>query len=461
MNPPFLYRTTYDRQRSKTGLVHIGYGNFHRAHQAVYIDDLMEKTGDLNWGIAAVNLRDTESASFAHSAKAHEGYIVKSIAPDGTESHRQVRPHQAFIDATKQKEAALDMLTQETVKAVTITVTESGYYLDRNSTLAIEEDMQQTIYGYLAESLGRRAASIDQPITILCCDNMRSNGHILKRALIKYIESTGDNRLVDWVEGKVTFPCSMVDRITPKPTKILEDEIKDYFPNHSISPVHAEAYSEWVLEDNFASMMPDLAQSGVKIVKTVEPFEEAKIRMLNGGHSGLAYLGALAGHKTFDEAMRDPVLKKHFAQFETEEVLPGLGNSLPFDPKAYLAEITERFENRGIADSLERICMDGYSKMSLYIRPTLASCLEQGIIPQASFDSIASWVIYARRCKAGHSQVLYHEPYWDRLAPMIEKGQEEQVAQDPNIWGDLPKRFPHFVSGIVSAIQRMDEKWQV
>ena len=470
MNSNTLYHTNYDRRQCKIGMVHIGYGNFHRAHQAVFIDDIMEKTGDLNWGIAAVNLRASETELFMRSAQASEGYIVKTIAPNGDESYRLVRAHLAFVDAPSDEIKANNILNDKDVKIVTITVTESGYYLDQNSELDLNEQIikdsldgikRETIYDYLAKALAERARGVGTPITIFCCDNMRSNGHILKKAVLKFVDAKGDKDLFDWISKNVSFPSSMVDRITPKTSDLLQDEISANFPDHAVSPVNAETYLQWVIEDDFASDVPDFATAGVQVVSEIEPFEEAKIRILNGGHSGLAYLGVLAGHDTFDQAMRDPSLGKHFGKFESEEVLPGLGNTVPFDTSAYLHEITARFENKGIADNLERICMDGYSKMATYIRPTLEGCLEKGITPEACFESIASWIIFARRFKDGKSPIHYHEPYWDKLAPMIEEGQEEQVATDPNIWGDLPQRFENFVPGVVSAIHRMDKKWQV
>ena len=469
MNNIPLYQTSYDKQSCNIGIVHIGYGNFHRAHQAVYIDDYMETSGDLNWGIAAVNLRKSESETFETAAQASDGYIVKTIAPDSSVNFRLVRSHIAFIDASSDQDAAFNILNNETVKTLTITVTESGYYLDQNNNLDLSNDIikdslngthQETIYAYLSAALQCRADGVSAPITILSCDNMRSNGTILKNALLSYISAMGNEALSSWVRENVTFPCSMVDRITPQSSQALSEEISERFHHHATAPVHAETFIQWVIENNFANDMPSLDQVGVQIVPDVEPFEEAKIRILNGGHSGLAYLGVLAGHQTFDEAMRDPLLEAHFNKFEIEEVLHGLGTSIPFDTKDYLSQIKARFENSGIADNLERICMDGYSKMAIYIRPTLESCLEKGIIPEAGFDTVASWIIYARRCKEGISSVPYHEPCWDKLLPMIEKGHEAELASDPNLWGDLPERFDSFVPNMVTAIHRMDEKWQ-
>ncbi len=464
-----LLQTDYARSGCDIGVVHLGYGAFHRAHQAVFIDDYMQQTGDQRWGIAAVNLRTAEADAFAEAAKAENGYVVKSISPDGAVEFRSVRSHLAFVDATSDPDKAADLLTLPSVSVVTITVTESGYYFDENGDLdvtappvaaGIAGETSETVYAYLAEALRRRAAQLDQPISILCCDNIRSNGQVLENALLGYLEAKGEGELADWVRDNTTFPCSMVDRITPRSTQGLKDEVSRLFPQTAHSPVHAEEFTQWVIEDRFAAATPDLSQVGVQIVSDVEPYEEAKIRILNGGHVGLAYLGALAGHQTFDQAMRDPSLRPHFERWEKSEVLPGLGNHTPFDTTDYLGEIANRFENEGIADHLERICMDGYSKMAIYIRPTLEACLQKGILPEAGFDCVAAWIVTARHHQSGKIGFPYHEPYWDKLAPMIMKGKESEIASDPQIWGDLPQRFDNFVPGLIAAIQRMDQKWQ-
>ena len=446
----------------------MGYGAFHRAHQAVYVDDYMEVTGDLRWGIAAVNLRGSESAGFAQAAGAQAGYLLKSIAPDGALAFRAVRSHLRFVDGAEDLGGALDLFTLNSVRAATMTVTESGYSFKDDWSLDLEAapiaaelsgGPVRTIYGFLAHALARRAEAIDAPITLMCCDNIRSNGKVLKDALLTYLEASGRSDLASWTRARATFPCSMVDRITPRATPELAAEVAATFPDYSASPIHAEAFTQWALQDNFAAEMPDLTKVGVQVVDNVEPYEEAKIRILNGGHISLTYLGALAGHRTFDEAMRNDDIRPHFDRFETEEVLVGLGDSIPFDTREYLGEIAERFENPGIADQLERICMDGYSKMAIYIRPTLRACLAMGITPGAGYDCVASWVVYARRFKAGVMPVAYHEPLWDRLSPMLEPGREAELAADPTIWGDLPKRFDGFVPDLVAAIKRMEEQW--
>ena len=464
-----LYKTNYNLAHCKTGIVHLGYGAFHRAHQSVYIDDYMEKTGDLNWAITAINLRSSESGAFTKMADAKSNYVLKEIDPDGTLKYRLVRSHAEHIDATISRLRAIEKVCEKQVKVISATVTESGYYFKNDWSLdlsaepiaaGLKGEQVETIYDFLAAALQARALSDAGPISVLCCDNIRDNGNVLKNALITYLAAQDNDSLVSWVQENVTFPCSMVDRITPRTTEALETEIKTYWGQYAQPPVHSEAFIQWVLENNFASDFPDLSEVGVEIVADVAPFEEAKIRILNGGHTGLAYLAALAGHETFDQAMQDQEIRVHFDAWERNEVLIGLDTNIPFDTVAYLGEIASRFENGGIADNLERICMDGYSKMSIYIRPTLSACLKLGVLPKAGFDCIASWVVYARCVQEGVCEVPYHEPLWDRVEPLVAVGNEARLASDTELWGDLPNQYNEYVPALVAAIEKMDKKWR-
>ena len=465
---PTLYRSKYNRCAVKTGVVHLGYGAFHRAHQAIYFDDYMDKTGDLNWGIAAVNLRASEAQTFAASKKVTDGYLVKTTAADGLQEMRLVRSHVNFVDWSVDHVLAEQLLAEPNVHIITITVTESGYFLNadgnldlNNPTIAHEIDGGElsSVYAFLAHALKIRMEQLDEPISILCCDNIRSNGHMLRKNLTNYLQVSGNSTLAQWVLSNCSFPCSMVDRITPRATSELHDEVSAIFDDTELDPIHAESFTQWVLENNFAGPKPELYRVGVEVVSDVDPYEEAKIRILNGGHTALAYLGALAGYQTFDEAMRDSKLRVHFDNFEKLEVLPGLTVDLPFDRALYLDEITDRFCNKAIADQLERICMDGFSKMQLYIRPTLTSCLAQGMQPVYSYACIASWYVYARRFKSGDMPIPYHEPYWDQLSPMLNVGEETKFATNTQLWGELPQIYPEFTSALVAAIEKMDNSW--
>ena len=473
-NNEALYATSYDRAKCDIGVVHLGYGGFHRAHQAVYIDDYMQCTNDLRWGIAAVNLRASEAQFFEQVQKAENGYLLTTTTPDDVREMRLVRPHCQFLDWSKNTAEAENIVARSSVTIITITVTESGYYLNDDTTLNIDDPIiaqeiverfegrgQQSIYAYLSRALHARYQANGLPINILCCDNIRSNGKMLDRNFKKYLEVTGEHDLLGWIEENVSFPCSMVDRITPRTSEALAQETTELFGSVGLNPINSEAFKQWVVEDNFKAPMPDLPKVGTEFVVDVDPYEEAKIRILNGGHTGICYLGALAGHKTFDQAIRDPMLRVFFDNFETKEVLPGLDMPLPFNKSDYLLDVVDRFSNRAIADQLERICMDGYSKIPIYIRPTLESCLRQNIMPKYCYECIASWYVYARHFAAGKMPIHYHEPYWDQLKPLLAVGAEEDFARNKQLWADLPEKYSNFIDNLVLAIKEMDHKWQV
>ncbi|KMW57351.1 Mannitol dehydrogenase family protein [Candidatus Rhodobacter oscarellae] len=465
---PRLDASTYDRDAAKIGIVHLGYGAFHRAHMAVYLDAYMQASGDLDWGIAAVNLRGGDSAGFVAAREARDGYLLKTTSPEDQLRYQLIRPHVAFEDWAKTPARAEELAARESVHIISMTVTESGYFLDTNGDLDREDPTiaaeiaggaPASVYGYLTRALTLRAAVTGMPVTILCCDNIRENGRILERSFLTYLAALGRDDLAEWVRENATFPCSMVDRITPRTSETLIAEVTAAYPGRALAPIHGESFIQWVVEDRFAGPRPDLAQVGVQVVADVHPYEEAKIRILNGGHTGLCYLGALAGHQTFDQAMLDPALRAHFDAYETENVLPGLALELPFDRHAYLAEIAARFGNRAIADDLARICMDGWTKMQVFIRPTLEGCLAQGISPTRGYDCVASWYVYARRIAAGAMPIPYTEPFWDTLAPLLAPGQEEAMARSGALWADLPETYPEFAPGILTAINEMEETW--
>lgn len=467
---PVLDRTTYDRSHCQTGVVHLGFGAFHRAHQAVYLDDLMECSGDLRWGIAAVNLRAAESAGFAAQRDHFEGYILKSAPPEGDPSYRLVRSHVEFADWSSDRDAAESLLARASVHLVTITVTESGYYTDDAGALNPDDPIiagelaggaGQSVYAYLAAGLRRRMNAAGQPLTISCCDNIRRNGKMLQSNLMAYLALSGQQDLAEWVRANATFPCSMVDRITPRSTENLRNETEDMFGQTNAMPIMAESFVQWVIEDNFAGPMPDLTLVGVTVTPDVDPYEEAKIRILNGGHTGLTYLAALRDIKTFDQAMAVPELRAHFDAYEQEEVLPALTLKLPFDKGAYLASIASRFSNSAIADSVERICADGMAKFPIFIRPTLQGCLEQGRMPVHGLKAVASWYVFARHVSAGKMNITYVEPSWALLEPMLSAEGLDRFVTSELLWADLPQRFPNFCADLRAEIIEMEKSWPV
>lgn len=462
--------TSYDRTACEVGVVHLGFGAFHRSHQAVYLDDYMDTTGDLRWGIAAVNLRASEASHFQTARddiNNHEGYYLKTYSANGLVKLRRVRSHVAFADWHLAQTDSEALLSLPSVHLVTVTVTESGYYTDPDGNLNLADptikaemsgDQPLSVYGYLSAALAKRAATTGAPLTIACCDNIRQNGKMLHRNLLSYLEACNQSDLAIWVEKNVAFPCSMVDRITPRSSAELADEFSALVGTPVKSPIMAEDFVQWVLQSKAAAAMPELAKVGVTVTEDVDPYEETKIRVLNGGHTALTYLAALEGVDTFDAAMRIPHLLTHFRQFETEEVLPALTLSLPFSKTEYLEEIIRRFGNEAIGDTVARICADGMVKFPIFIRPTLEGCLKQGILPIYSIRSIASWHTFARHVDAGNITFDYVEPNWDELKALL--GTDAFIT-NRQLWGDLPASYPEFADTLRQEIKHMESKWLV
>lgn len=462
--------TGYDRAACNVGVVHLGFGAFHRAHQAVYLDDYMDKSGDLNWGIAAVNLRGAESTTFTAAADdvaRHDGYFLKSYAPDGQVQLRRVRSHISFADWGTDRAQTEALLAQKSVHLVTITVTESGYYTDPDGDLNLADpliaaemrgEQAHSVYGYLRAGLHARMTANGAPLTIACCDNIRQNGKMLHRNLLAYLAACGDTTLQAWVADNVAFPCSMVDRITPRSTPELANELSQLIGATVSSPIMAEDFIQWVLQDKAAGPMPDLTQAGVTVTPDVDPYEETKIRVLNGGHTALCYLAALNGVETFDGAMRVPELHAHFRAFEVDEVLPAITIDLPFSKADYLEQIDARFSNAAIGDTVARICADGMAKFPIFIRPTLAGCLRQGIMPKHAIRSIASWHVFATHVAAGKIPFKYVEPSWDDLTAIL--GTDAFITSR-QLWGDLPETYPDFAETLRHDISELEQKWPV
>lgn len=462
--------TTYDRAACGVGVVHLGFGAFHRAHQAVYTDDYMEKTGDLRWGILAVNLRGSEATAFGDAEAditRHDGYFLKSYSAEGEVALRRVRSHVQFADWSADQAKSEAALSDPSVHLVTITVTESGYYTDPNGNLNVADPtikaevaggQAKSVYGYLRAALDQRVATISAPLTIACCDNIRQNGKMLHRNLLAYLDACGDKDLSTWVAENVAFPCSMVDRITPRSPAELGPELTAIIGSEVTSPIMAEDFIQWVLQDSATAPMPDLAKAGVTVTPDVDPYEETKIRVLNGGHTALAYLAALEGVETFDAAMREPHLNEHFQNFEKNEVLPAITIDLPFSKTDYLDAIARRFSNQAIGDTIARICADGMAKFPIFIRPTLEGCLKQGTTPVYAIRSIASWYVFARHVDAGKIPFKYVEPSWDDLKALLGT---DAFLTNRQLWGDIPVTYPEFADTLRHEIKELELKWPV
>ena len=453
---------SFNREDCKTGFVHLGTGNFHRAHQALYINNYLNQTDDLNWGICAINLRKEEQENFDFLKDRDGKYVLKTISTSGDKEYHEIHSILNLIDWSKDKEDAENILSNPDIEVVTITVTESGYYISENNKLNlnleivknnIEKKESTIIFSYLLNALKKRMKSIDKEITLLCCDNIRENGVMLKNALKDYLENSKELELLEWVNKKVSFPSCVVDRITPRPPSDLKKEIADNFDINENCSVMAETFIQWVIEDNFIGKRPELEKVGVQFVQNVFPYEEAKIRILNGGHVALSYFGALKKYVTYDAAILDKELQQYFFELERKEIIPALGNEAPFDLEEYMMIIFDRFKNKNIGDKLERIAMDGVGKFPIFILPTINKCFQKNIIPENSIDAIASWYVFM--CKILSKDLIfnYYEPSWDWIKNYLSDDKVEDFACCKELWGDTPKKYIKFSNLLINKIK--------
>jgi D-arabinitol 4-dehydrogenase len=457
----------YAKDAIQAGIVHLGVGAFHRAHQAVYIDRLLAHDSQKNWGIIGVNIRPQDSQAFARFIEQKGEFVLKTMAADGETNYEHIRSIVEQIDGASAPEKVDSALADAKIQLVTSTVTEGGYYLDENRRLLLEhpaikgdvEGARNTLYAFLYAGLKLRSKTSNAKITLLCCDNLRHNGELLKTGLMQFLAAKEDTKLAHWIEQNVSFPCSMVDRITPKPSQQHVDDVRARFGVDDKMTVMGEDFIQWVVEDNFAGTKPALDLVGVQFVKDVVPFEEAKIRILNAGHTCVTYQAALKDLTYFDEAMRDPELSQYFSDFILQDSIPAIGDSV-VDLPAYFNIIARRFSNANIGDTVERICTDGYAKFPIFVFPTLEGIYRKGGTPNKTLQGIASWFTFIQLSNQGKVSTPYHEPNKASLVAFSNDAAGiHAFTTDRYLWGNLPTEFPDFVVHLTKAIQTSMAKY--
>lgn len=397
-----------------TGIVHFGPGAFHRAHQADYVDRLLKQ--DPRWGIAAVSLR---SAGTIEALKRQSGRYTLAIL-DSETSFRTISAHRLFF-GPGEGEGVRALLRDPAVRIVSSTVTEKGYCLAGDGTLDLEHpdivrDLAEpgrpvSLVGWLALGLADRRAAGLAPFTPLCCDNMVANGKKLRAAVLAYARRL-DSGLADWIAGEAAFPDTMVDSITPSTGDSLRRRVRDHGFDDEI-PVSREAYSSWIIEDVLPEGSPDLAAAGAVLAPDVAAWERAKLRILNGAHSTLAYLGLLIGHETVAGAMADPALAGFVERLVREDVAATLEPS-SLDLQAYAGEILGRFRNPAIGHRLSQIASDGTQKLPYRLLDTIADARAAGRPVERLAIPVAAWMLFVEREARAGAGIA--DPLAERLA---------------------------------------------
>jgi len=422
----------YDRAALQPAIVHIGVGGFHRAHQAMYLDSLA-RSGDTGWGVVGVGLH----SATMKAALAPQDCLFTVVERDGLgDRARVVGSMCRYLFAPDNPAAVLDVLTDAQTRVVTLTVTGNGYKLDQHGAFRAADDevvadlrnpdSPTTVVGYLVAALAQRRAAGLPGFTVLSCDNLSFTAHpdsgTAARTAVLSFARLRDERLAAWIERNVTFPSSMVDRITPKTDNALRQLILQRYGIEDRWPVVTESFTQWVIEDDFCNGRPPLEHVGVRFVSDVTPYKLLKTRLLNGTHSAMAYLGYLAGHRTAAEVMADPVLRAYLKEMMRDEIAPLLPTVPDMDAGAYQASLLGRFSNPAMSDQLTRLCARGSTKMPAYLLPSLLDARRRGLGAPLLTLAVAGWFRYLRGTDLAGAPIDIQDPHGATLQRLAELG---------------------------------------
>jgi mannitol 2-dehydrogenase len=395
----------YDRSSLKAGIVHIGVGGFHRAHQAFYINELLKKPGYERWGICGVGLLEDNRRLRDTLKKQDHLYTLTVRHPNGQIDNKVIGSMIDFLFAPDEKQAVINKLAHRDTHIVSLTITEGGYNFNPAtgefdySNPDIIHDINNptdpiTAFGYITAALKLRKEQGLDAFTVQSCDNIQHNGNVTRKMLLAFAVEQ-DKALSEWIEANVTFPNAMVDRITPVSKKSDIDYVIDTYGVSDEWPITCESFAQWVIEDAFCCGRPDWDIVGAQFVLDVTPYETMKIRLLNAGHSVLGLLGSLHGYSTIDETISDPIFAEYLRAFMDKEVTPNLEQLEGIDLKLYKDTLIERFANLNIKDNLSRICSESAAKLPKFLIPTINENLLQGRDVSLATLVIAAWCFYS------------------------------------------------------------------
>jgi mannitol 2-dehydrogenase/xylulokinase len=403
---PDIATPDYSPSDTRQGIAHIGVGGFHRAHQAFYTDALMNRGQALDWAICGVGLRPEDRQVRDALAAQDYLYTLFELGDTPDTQTRIIASISGMLLAEDDPQALIDKLSSPDIRIVSLTITEGGYCIDDSNGQfmahlpQIRHDLDHpaqptTVFGFLCAALARRRAEGTPAFTLMSCDNLPHNGAVTRKALLAFAE-LHDPELRDWIDRHVSFPNAMVDRITPMTSAAHRLKLADEKNIDDAWPVVCEPFVQWVLEDKFVAGRPAWEQVGVQFTDDVTPYEEMKIKLLNGSHLALTYLGFLKGYRYVHDTMNDPLFVRFIRAYMDLDVTPQLAAVPGIDLERYKDTLIERFSNQAIADQLERVCSDGSSKFPKFTVPTINRLiLDQGNLDRASLV-VAAWAMYLK-----------------------------------------------------------------
>lgn len=444
---PPIQTPYYDRRQVGQGIVHIGVGGFHRAHQTVYTEDLFNQGQDLAWGFCGVGLLPQDTGMRDALRSQDNLYTLVERRSEG-DSARIVGSVVDFLFAPDDREAVLRQMADAQTKIVSLTITEGGYYV-HSGTGAFDDthgDIRHDLehphsprcsFGFLVEALDRRRQRGQAPFTVMSCDNIQGNGDVARVNLLAFAELR-DPALAHWMRENCLFPNSMVDRITPATTDEHRQMVRDKFGIDDQWPVMTEGFKQWVIEDRFVLGRPAWETVGAQMTTNVLPYEKMKLRLLNASHQALCYIGMLVGYEFAHQTMEDPDIRALILQMMDEEVTPLLPDVPGINLTDYKATLLERFANPAIRDQLSRIGIYGSSGIPKFVLPSIAEQLQRGgPISRLSF-TIACWFRYLNGRDESGKEIEMKDPMAPRLREIAQK-----AGRDPAPLLALREIFPH------------------
>ena len=424
---------TYDRSEIGIGIVHFGVGGFHRAHQAMYIDQLLERGLAQDWGICGVGVMPAD-LRMRDALDAQDGlYTLILKNPDGTRDVRVIGSILEYRYAPDDPEAVIELLAAPTTRIVSLTITEGGYQIENAGDLSV--------FGLVTEALSRRRARGIASPTIVSCDNIEGNGDIARQAFTGYAEK-GHPGLSDWMAEHTKFPNSMVDRITPVTTADVISGLAEDYEIEDQWPVVAEPFTAWVLEDDFADGRPPLEEVGVLMVEDVTPYELMKLRLLNASHQGLCYFAYLSGYRLVHEAAGDPLFAEFLLAYMDSEATPTLKPVPGIDLSDYKHTLIERFANAGVRDTIARLCADSSDRIPKWLLPVIRANLDTGDPIRLSAAIVASWARYAEAVDEHGEPIEVVDQLADSLIPIAQSQRDKPLAfiENETLFGDLAQQ---------------------
>ncbi|OHV20071.1 mannitol dehydrogenase family protein [Rhizobium sp. RMa-01] len=448
----------YDRASLKAGIVHFGVGNFHRAHQAIYLDDLFNAGADHDWAIVGAGVLPSDAAM--REKLAAQDFLTTVVEQDNNKTAARVTAPMIDILPVGDPAAIIARLVDPEIRIVSLTITEGGYFIDASGTFnpahpdiaadGHSPDAPKTVFGLIVAGLKARKAKGIGPFTVMSCDNIPHNGTVTANAVVG-TAALSDPGFAEWIRENVAFPNAMVDRITPATGQREIDFLRDNFEIEDNWPVYCEEFKQWVLEDKFTAGRPALEKVGVTFVPDVTPYEHMKIRILNGGHAAIAYPAALMDIHFVHDSMEDPLIRAFLAKLEKDEIIPIVPPVPNTSLTDYFALIEHRLLNPKIADTIPRLAQDGSNRQPKFILPSTLDNLSQGrdVVGLALVSAL--WCRYFAGKTDSGKDIVFNDASADRLHAAAVKAKDDPSAflVFDDIFGEVAKsdlfrkRFAH------------------